>query len=230
MLNVTITKGISGSGKTTWAKEQVKANPGSTVIVCKDDIRNMLWDGGYSKGREYLVKLCRNNLICAALSDGKHVISADTNFGTNEQEVRDVVADWAKANNAQVQIHVQDFTEVPLIVCITQDAQRAKPLGESVIREQYRRWICKDPVVLEQDQSLPLSIIVDLDGTLCHMHNRSPFEWHKVGEDYVDEIVAQIVKDYYSLGYEILLVSGRDGVCRAQTRSWLESNNIPRLP
>jgi uncharacterized HAD superfamily protein len=82
-------------------------------------------------------------------------------------------------------------------------------------------------VVLEQDQSLPLSIIVDLDGTLCHMHNRSPFEWHKVGEDYVDEIVAQIVKDYYSLGYEILLVSGRDGVCRAQTRSWLESNNIP---
>lgn len=56
MLKITFCQGISGSGKTTWAKEQVKASNGRVVIVCKDDIREMLHSGGYSKDREKLVK------------------------------------------------------------------------------------------------------------------------------------------------------------------------------
>ena len=70
------------------------------------------------------------------------------------------------------------------------------------------------------------AIIVDIDGTLAKMNGRGPFEWSRVGEDTVNKPVRQVVEMFRSVGYTIIIFSGRDAVCRDQTTRWLYDNDI----
>lgn len=76
--------------------------------------------------------------------------------------------------------------------------------------------------------TLPNAIICDIDGTLAHMHGRGPFEWSGVGEDIVDETIAQLLRilemDFNPF---IALFSGRDLSCHKETTDWLNGNHIP---
>lgn len=69
-----------------------------------------------------------------------------------------------------------------------------------------------------------LAIICDIDGTLAHKGDRSPYDWSRVGEDSVDETIKILLQRFYE--HHILLVSGRDEVCRTNTELWLEANDI----
>ena len=51
MNKVILLKGLPASGKSTWAREQVRKNP-KIKRVCKDDLRAMMDDSIYSKDRE----------------------------------------------------------------------------------------------------------------------------------------------------------------------------------
>ena len=64
--------------------------------------------------------------------------------------------------------------------------------------------------------------MVDIDGTLAHMKDRSPFDWHRVGADKVDMAIASITQKYKT----VILLSGRDGVCRPETEQWLKDNDV----
>ena len=46
MNKLILTRGIQGSGKTTWARQWVAEDPSSRVRINNDDIRNMLVTGG----------------------------------------------------------------------------------------------------------------------------------------------------------------------------------------
>ena len=71
-------------------------------------------------------------------------------------------------------------------------------------------------------------IICDLDGTLALRKDRGPFEWAKVGQDDVNGPIADLITVYYQHSLaSVILVSGRDSVCRADTEQWLEDNDIP---
>lgn len=78
------------------------------------------------------------------------------------------------------------------------------------------------------DSDLPFAIICDIDGTLAHnVSGRSPYDWHRVGEDVVDEAIWRILRelsDYTMVG--IILVSGRDAICAPETTRWLEENGV----
>jgi hypothetical protein len=101
-------------------------------------------------------------------------------------------------------------------------------VGEKAIREQYNKWLRKAPVLLEQDETLPEVAVFDIDGSLTlGPHNRSPYEWHKVGQDKVNEMVKHLVLTQKASARHILIVSGRDSVCRPETIQWLEDNDIP---
>lgn len=228
MLKVIITRGISGSGKSHWAKEQLATNPGGIVIVCKDDIRGMLWNGDYSKGREDLVKSTRNQIILNALREDKHVIVADTNFDNHEQDIREVVKLFCEQTGKEVHIEVKSFEHVPLALCIERDAQRPNPLGEKVIRTQYNKWIVKSWAPMEQDRALEKAIIVDIDNTLTSsMNGRSPYDWMLVKQDSTREAVVNTARIYQKAGYKIIILSGRDAVCKNLTEEWLQENSIP---
>jgi uncharacterized HAD superfamily protein len=69
------------------------------------------------------------------------------------------------------------------------------------------------------------AIIVDIDGTLAKMNGRGPFEWHRVGEDKVNEPVKTVVNAMSKL-FKVIIFSGRDGVCRTETINWLYANSI----
>lgn len=78
----------------------------------------------------------------------------------------------------------------------------------------------------------PRAVIVDIDGTLA-LRPEAPgvrrfFDWHRVGEDLPNPPVVELVRVLSESGrYRILLVSGRDGVCRPQTEAWLAEHKIP---
>jgi len=71
------------------------------------------------------------------------------------------------------------------------------------------------------------AIIVDIDGTLSDMCNRSPYEYHKAVHDNVHEHIAQMVRIYRNENYRIILLSGRDEECKDVTLEWLDKNDIP---
>jgi predicted kinase len=77
------------------------------------------------------------------------------------------------------------------------------------------------------DPTLPPAWIVDVDGTLALMSGRSPYAWHRVGEDAPNPPVVELVRALRGAGNAIVVVSGRDGVARGATLAWLDRHEIP---
>lgn len=70
--------------------------------------------------------------------------------------------------------------------------------------------------------------ICDLDGTAAKMNGRSPYDWHKVHEDTLNEpldLVLEALAKSYS-GLEMIFLSGREDVCYDATLKWLHSHNL----
>lgn len=219
---ITLTVGLQGSGKTTWANQQVDQAQGKTVNINKDDLRAMLHNKAHSKGREAFVLKVQEAIIDVALNEGHNVIISDTNFG--DFHIDRITEKFGK--RAEIVIN-DSFLEVSLEECLARDAARPNPIGQKAIRETYRKYMKKEWVPLNQNENMPHALIVDIDGTLAHMVNRGPFDWDRVGEDKVDQQVASLVRTYSANGYKILITSGRDAVCRKQTEKWLVENSIP---
>lgn len=77
----------------------------------------------------------------------------------------------------------------------------------------------------EPDSALPEAIIVDLDGTLAHM-DREPYDYSAVGTDRPDKSVIRVVQ-ILSRELKIVVLTGRDEVCRQATLQWLEEHHVP---
>ena len=69
----------------------------------------------------------------------------------------------------------------------------------------------------------PPAVLVDLDGTLALRRGRSPYEWDKVSMDAANEPVIAVIQALADAGYAIVVVSGRDAVCRDDSVHWLQS-------
>ncbi len=77
MRKVILTRGVAGSGKSTWAKQQVQAHPEQYVRVNKDSLRYMLFGSVYNHDKEQLVLRIRDEIILLALQNGYDVIVDD---------------------------------------------------------------------------------------------------------------------------------------------------------
>lgn len=220
-----ITVGLQASGKTTWAKEMVAKSQGKIVNICKDDLRAMLHDSENSKGREALVICAQEALIAMALDQGKDCVISDTNL--NPVHIKRIKDKFENLANIEIN---DSFLSIPLKVCIERDSKRAYPVGEKAIRDTYNRWIKKDdqPKMIEWDYSKKTAVVFDIDGTLTMgPKNRSAFEWSKVGQDDVNIAVRSLAQLHHFYGNNtIIIVSGRDAVCRPETEKWLKDNQI----
>jgi predicted kinase len=150
-LRVTLTRGLPGSGKSTWAKQQVAANPEKMVRVNKDDLRAMLHDSRWSEASEVLVEAARDALILAGLHHGCDVIVDDTNLADRHlEQITVLVAGLAS-------VAVADFTHVPIDECIRRDRLRARSVSEQVIRDMAERHgVLPDLPVLAPEPSAPV--------------------------------------------------------------------------
>lgn len=217
MKKVILTKGLPGSGKSTWAKELLKSNPNAYKRINNDDLRKMFDNVQFSHDMENFIKKAVDSLVLLALEEGKHVILDNTHLSDKPvNRIKQLV-------KGKAEVIIEDkFLDVPLETCIKNDLKRLESVGKDVIVKMYEQHIKKtEPII--QNSTLPKAIIVDIDGTLAHMKDRSPFDWGRVGEDECDEIIKSIVNNYNN---NIIIMSGRDGSCRDLTIKWLEDNNI----
>ncbi len=129
-----ITRGLPASGKTTWARE-IQAAGENILIVCRDDIREMLHNNTFSHENEKITNKVRDFSIREGLKADRTVICADTNISLN------VVAHLKKiAAQHDALVYIEDkFLDVPFEVCIERDRNRPDSVGEDVIVKMARQ-------------------------------------------------------------------------------------------
>lgn len=249
MSTLVITRGLPGSGKSTYAKKWVSEAPGR-ARVNRDDLREMLHGGYIGLEGEGAVTAAQEAAVRALLTSGKDVIVDDLNL--RQQYARR----WLTvATECGAELEVVDYTNVPIATCIQRDELRkydvtvGRSVGESVIRKQAR-FLAGKPYPLPapvnppkstrgqldiEPYSVPLgkpkAILVDLDGTMALMNGRGPHEYHRVGEDLSNEAIVRLVavldqatendSTLYGPDFEIVFLSGRVETCYFQTYHWL---------
>lgn len=234
---VIILRGLPASGKSTYARKLLDENPGAYKRLNKDEFRVMLDNNHYTNHNEKFIEKVRDLMLVEALLDGKHVIVDDTNLSERPVErIKNLVRKFNTDHNQQVQLEIKEMS-VSLEECLERDKSRDKKVGDDVILEMHRKHILKDnnvgqkhdkkhPTYRTQDPSLPKAIICDLDGTLCLMNGRSPFDASRCDEDLPNIPVVNMVRHYHQLGYKIILASGREDSFKPQTMTWLEQFGI----
>lgn len=239
---LTVLIGISGSGKSTWAHKEWSKDPLNTLIVSRDSIRESMFGFSDKTLKHYfnneklfslereVSKMC-DTMIYEGLEKGKHVICDDNHLelGAIEQ-----YKFW------NVLTAVEVFNET-LVQAIMKDRGRVKQFGDEAIKIQYSKFkqLIHDPrfnkldftpVELVNNSSKPRAVLFDIDGTLAHMHNRSPYDWKKVGEDTVDWDIAYIQNclafTNASDSPTIFVTTARDGIAEFNTKKWLLDNGI----
>ena len=227
---IILTRGLPGSGKSTWANEFVAKSNGKAKRVNKDDLRAMIDAGIWSGTNEQLILEARDDLVDMWLYNKvETIIVDDTNFEPKHFERMNKIAARQEQNfDANISVEYKDFLDVSLDECIHRDSLRTKPVGTKVIRDMHARYIL--PTLQDKYTNVKNgnAIICDIDGTAGHKTDRNWFEYEKVINDEADFAVRNIVNAFYEKGYKVFFVSGREGtaICKELTQRWLHENGF----
>jgi hypothetical protein len=176
----------------------------------------------FTNFRENLVTTIMAQAASDALEAGKSVIISDTNLDPNRNKA------WAQmATDFKVQYREKLFTNVPYGVCIDRDSKREHPVGQRVITgmfDKYRDiyWPAPQFTLGAND-----AYMFDVDGTIAQMKGRNPHDWEKAKEDLPKQDVIRIAQALSTAGYDIIVLSGRNGQAEADTRVWMEQYGMP---
>ena len=244
-----ITRGISGSGKSTKAKAWVAEDPTSRRRVNRDNLRMSVYgayvleadtvpDGLNVAQKENYITEIQANAVRNFLRAGYSVIIDDTNL------LGPVVRGWyslAKEFNAK--FTVMDV-EVSLEEALKNNMKRASLGGRDVptyvIERQFKRHTCspsgklnKVPP-LETDSGKKISVskyvadetkakawIFDVDGTLTVAGGRNIYDETLVYNDAPNWPVVNLAKTLIESGAQVIVTSARSEFCRTDTERWL---------
>lgn len=230
-----LTVGISASGKSTWASQQ-----NGFKVLERDSLRrdflvhkneyiadSNLWSlWKFTKENEKSISLEYNKWIEYFAQSEKDIICADTNLNSG---FRDTLIQKLKDLGYEVEIK---YFPIDFMEAVKRDEKRRDTVGRDIIYKQWKQYeeqfstrkkYVKDPL------NMCKAILVDIDGTLAHMKNkRGPFEWDKVNLDELDETVRNFTSLYQMNNslLSVIILSGRDSVCRELTENWLRDNKV----
>lgn len=246
MQHILILIGISGSGKSTFAKQFVQDNP-TYLRLNRDDLRRSIvpvplgdywkWDDKRKNRIERLVSELEKSALLSALESGWNVVMDNTHLRQRYITELLKLIDKQATTKSPVEVTFR-VIDVSLTEAIQRDQIRPDVVGEAVIRDQHSRLhtlkkifdttqrlqfptvhATVDP--MEQDETLPRCILVDIDGTAAKIHDRSPFDWSNVGRDLPNTPVLNVVRAMRAAGYAVVFLSGRDSASRDETVGWL---------
>lgn len=236
-----MTRGLPGSGKTTFARNWVREYPQNRARINRDDLRAMLfnWDGGkLTYDEEKTVTQAQRAAVVALLNGGYDVMMDDTNLQAKN------VKEWYSFIEGDIVFH--DIDTAPQF-CIDNVHRRVRQGGrnvpDEVIIDYANRFMQKGklpPQVARPEASeaafakyvpeigLPHAVIFDIDGTLAHSIGRGPFDETRYHEDELDFMVRELLFQAEFIGLKIVVMSGRKGtpVGAEATIKWLELNGI----
>lgn len=226
-----ITIGVPCSGKSTWAEQYCKEV--SAVEINRDNIRMSLFklerysDYKFSKDKEYLVSEYVQGMIKRCSDDKVDIIISDTNLN---QGHRENLVKYLTELDYTVEFKLFDVEFFDLIK--RNDKRTDKQIPRKVMYDMYRRFMdYKESIGLWKKHQKSVNkidaYIVDIDGTLASNRGvRGWYDWESVGLDSPIMDVIDVVNDLYDKEYTIILLSGRDEICREQTINWLRLHGV----
>lgn len=145
MPKIILTRGIQGSGKSTWAKKWVEEDPEHRVRWNNDDFKMMLGDKWTPK-KAALIATIRLDFLNHAMQRGFDIVVDNMNLDSKHLEsmeklVQDFNETFALSDSKDsYTIETKDFFDVPLEKCIGRDSRREKPIGKEVIVDTYNKY------------------------------------------------------------------------------------------
>lgn len=139
---IILTRGIPGSGKSTWASNWVNEYPQTRIRINFDDIRMMLGGNNIenywipSREKAGFCDDVLRTILCKAVIKGYDVVIDNMNLS---DRTINLIKDCLKEFNADsYEIEYVNFP-TPVEICIERDKKRARPIGEKVIRDMYNK-------------------------------------------------------------------------------------------
>lgn len=237
-----LTRGLSGSGKSTWARAWVAEDPATRGRVNRDDLRFMMFETpNYKWDQEKQVTEAEHAAATALLKSGRSVVVDATNLRSK------YIRNWQKIAYTQgVQFELVDFP-ISLEEAIERDSLRIgkAQVGVGVITAQYEKFTNKgefqtvtayNPADDEDSSELigrpyeavpgtPDAVVVDIDGTIAkNLSGRGFYDDSRVHEDSPNVPVVDLVKRLHKDGVQIIYSSGRADSCREQTQEWIDTH------
>ena len=230
MPDVVILRGVSASGKTTFAKRMPR------VRISRDDLRRLLFGiegkAVLTSEQEKKVTKFQREWIERELLEGNDVVVDDTNLNKS----------LLKSLCRFINDIGFNFTIVDAKVSLEEAKarnERREPhdrVPEHVIDRQFKRawWgtVESQAYVYKPytpDQSLPVAFSFDLDGTLAHTNGkRGHYDASRYYVDDVDEAIAYVgvALRVAARADELIILTGREAVYRAECEAWLNKYGI----
>lgn len=240
---IILTRGIPGSGKSTWAKAWVAEDPEHRIRLNWDDMRNMM--GPYwVPSREPINKhMLWAGLNVAAYCTRPYDVVID-NMNLNPKDWKQY-EEWittynqsthSDETNTQYVIEFKDFF-ISLEECIRRDSMRPNPIGEKTIKDIWRRYkhfIQTTEVENVVNNLRPSTgkapcIVVDMDSTMCFNTSKRPWYGEGAAEGMIKDVpnpgVVTVVKELQRK-FPIVVVTGRDTTQATVTKQWLANQGI----
>jgi len=226
-----VTIGIPCSGKSTWAEQYCKETGAKEIN--RDNARMLLFklerydDYKFSKVNEEKVTDFCNDMINKAAMSGCDVVISDTNIN---EKFREKLINHLEFMGFDVELKVFDIEFFDALK--RNDKRTDKKIPRIVMYDMYRRFMDYKESIgewrkYEANETNPSAYIVDIDGTIAHNDgDRGFYEWMSVGRDKPIEQTIHITNTLYQQGHKIILLSGRDEVCRTETEDWCDRHGV----
>jgi predicted kinase len=235
---VILTRGIQGSGKSTWAKSFVAESPETRVRWNSDDMRNMLgvymvgnFTSDANKKREKFIGNVFEQWMGLAMAKGYDIVVDNMNLSDRAVNNAKRIVDNFNDSTDEVEylIEFKDFF-ISVNECILRDKARPNPIGEKVIRQTWRNF--RDKIIniennkivdsqfdfeLKQKGIKPKCIIADMDATICFNISGRPFfgngAANKMNEDVPNIGVIENIKTFLETAEpedRVFIITGRE--------------------
>lgn len=239
MSKLLILVGAPGSGKSTFARYFLRTED-NWIRVNRDDFRLMQFGDSLMIPfyEERISKMVEASVLTLLKSDTNVIIDA-TN--TSLRTIQDMIHTYTEY--ADISFKVFDL---PVDELVKRCDKRYEETGKFISKSVVERNVANLKHTLEkfdfapiprkvqvattsyatQDKNLPKAVICDLDGTLSLLNGRDPYSAATCDNDLLNEPVAAALKMAKQQGYQVILLSGREGKFREPTVRFLDKHQI----